>query len=92
MLSGSQTTALSSRIFGTYTILAALVRLYAAYHISNPPVYELALWIHAIAFAHFMSEWLVFRTAAWGRGIAGPVIVSTGSLVWMLSQWGYYVQ
>ena len=90
--SGPETTALSSRLFGTWTIVSAVVRLYAAYNISNPQVYQLAIWAYAIAWVHFMSEWMVFKTAAWGRGLAGPAFISTGSLVWMFSQWDYYVQ
>lgn len=89
--SGSETSALSSRIFGTWTVLSAIIRLYAAYDISNPQLYQLAIWAYAIAWGHFMSEWLLFKTAAWGRGLAGPIFISTGSLVWMLSQWDYYV-
>lgn len=90
--SGSETSALSSRIFGTWTIVSAVIRLYAAYNISNPQLYQLAIWAYAIAWGHFVSEWLIFKTAAWGRGLTGPIFISTGSLVWMLSQWGYYVQ
>lgn len=89
--SGSETTALSSRLFGTWTIVSAIIRLYAAYNISNPQLYQLAIWAYAIAWFHFMSEWMLFKTAVWGRGLAGPVLISTGSLIWMYCQWGYYV-
>jgi Erg28 like protein len=87
----SPATALSSRTFGTWTLQSAIVRLIAAYHISNPQVYQLAFCSYAIAFAHFMSEWLMFRSTRWGRGLVGPVLVSTASLVWMYLQWDYYV-
>lgn len=83
---------LSSRIFGTWTFLSSVIRLYAAYNISNPQIYQLAMWAYAAAWGHFMSEWLVFGTAKWGKGIAGPAIISNGSLVWMLTQWGFYVR
>ena len=89
--SGLETSALSSRIFGTWTILSAIIRIYTAYNISNPQLYQLAIWAYAIAWVHFMSEWLLFKTAAWGRGLAGPIFISTGNLVRMFSQWGYYV-
>ena len=89
---GTQITAFSSRLFGTWTIISAAIRLYAAYNISNPQLYELAIIAYGVAWIHFMSEWLIFGTAAWGRGLAGPMLISTGSLVWMFSQWGYYVQ
>jgi hypothetical protein len=88
----SPVTPLSARTFGTWTFISSVIRLYAAYHISNPQVYQLALWTYGIAWAHFMSEWWVFGTTKWGAGLAGPVFVSTGSLIWMGLQWGYYVQ
>ncbi|CAK1363711.1 Ergosterol biosynthetic protein 28 [Cercospora beticola] len=83
---------LSARTFGTWTALSSIVRLYAAYHIDNPQVYQLALCTYGIAFAHFFSEWLVFGSAKWGRGLASPVFVSTITTVWMLTQWGNYVK
>lgn len=88
----SPVTPLMSRTFGTWTFLSSVIRMYAAYHIDEPVVYQLALWTYGIAWSHFVSEWLVFRSASWGAGLASPVIVATSSLCWMLSQWGFYVQ
>ncbi|EGP87629.1 unnamed protein product [Zymoseptoria tritici ST99CH_1A5] len=88
----SAVTPLSARTFGTWTGLSSIIRLYAAYNISNPVVYQLALWTYGIAFAHFFSEWLIFGTAKWGRGLGGPVFVSTVTTVWMVAQWGWYVR
>ena len=73
-------------------MIQSIVRLYAAYHISNPQMYQLAYWTYVVAFGHFMSEWWYFKTARWGEGLAGPVIVAPVSLVWMWMQWGYYVR
>ena len=92
MRADRQITALPSRIFGTYTLVSAIIRLYAAYNIENPQLYQLAIFTYAIAWSHFISEWLIFETAAWGRAIAGPMFISTGSLLWMFLQWRYYVQ
>jgi len=88
----SPVTPLSARTFGTWTMVQSIVRLYAAYNIDNSAIYQLAFWTYAIAWGHFMSEWVYFKTARWGAGLAGPVFVATGSLVWMVAQWGYYVQ
>ena len=88
----SPVTPLSARTFGTWTLLSSVIRLYAAYHISNPQVYELAFWSYAIAWAHFGSEWLGFGSTRLGAGLAGPLVVSNASLVWMWSQWGFYVK
>jgi len=89
--STSPATPLSSRTFGTWTLIQSIVRLYAAYNIDNPQIYQMAILTYAVAWLHFMSEWWVFGTARWGRGLAGPVFVATGSLVWMSAQWGYYI-
>lgn len=88
----SPVTALSARTFGTWTAITSIVRLYAAYHINDPAVYELGLWTFGIAFAHFVAEWLIFGTARWGKGLAGPIFVSTGTGAWMLTQWSHYVK
>lgn len=83
---------LSARTFGTWTALSSIIRLYTAYHINDPILYQLCLWTYGLAFAHFFSEWLVFGSAKWGKGLASPVIVSTVTGTWMLAQWGSYVQ
>jgi len=88
----SPVTPLSSRTFGTWTLIQSLIRLYAAYYIDNAQIYQMAFLTYLVAWCHFMSEWQVFGTARWGKGLAGPVIISTGSLVWMWMQWGFYVQ
>jgi len=88
----SPVTPLSARTFGTWTAITAIVRLYAAYHIHDQTYYELALWTFGVAWAHFMSEWLIFKTTSWGSGLAGPVIVSTSSLAWMFLAKDNYVK
>ncbi|KAF3924730.1 hypothetical protein AA313_de0208314 [Arthrobotrys entomopaga] len=54
---------LSSRTFGTWTLLAALIRFYAAYNINNGPVYDICIGTFALAGWHFGTEWLYFGTA-----------------------------
>lgn len=84
-------TPLHARTFGTYTTLASIIRLYAAYNITDPALYQLAMWTYVVAMGHFLSEWFVFRTARWGKGLGGPVVISITGLVWMVLQWGEYV-
>ncbi|KAG8531687.1 uncharacterized protein KY384_003319 [Bacidia gigantensis] len=87
-----QVTPLQSRLFGTWTFVAKLVRLYAAYNIHDPALYQLAVLTYVVAFLHFSSEWLVFGTAKWGRGLAGPILVSVTSLMWMGTQYQFYIK
>ncbi|PVH98951.1 ergosterol biosynthesis protein-like protein [Periconia macrospinosa] len=90
-LQPTQVTPLTGRLFGTWTLLAAVIRLYGAYYISEKPVYELAMAAYAVAWAHFMSEWWVFGTTRWGMPIAGPAFISTGTLAWMVLQREFYL-
>lgn len=88
---GAQVTPLSARTFGTWTFVSALVRLAAAFDATSRPLYLLAFATYAIAFAHFASELLLYRTTSWGSGLMGPAVVSTSSMVWMLWQWDAYI-
>ncbi|KAF3919353.1 hypothetical protein ABW21_db0203883 [Orbilia brochopaga] len=86
-----EVSGLSSRTFGTWTVLAALVRFYAAYNISNPAVYDICVGTFVLAGWHFVSEWLYFGTARLGEGLTGPLIAATTGLTWMLSQRAFYL-
>lgn len=88
----SPVTPLSSRTFGTWCVLQSMVRFYAAYNISNPGMYQMAIGTYAVAWLHFMSEWWIYGTARWGKGIAGPAVIASGSLVWMWMQYDFYVR
>jgi hypothetical protein len=88
----SPATPLSARTFGTWTLLAALIRIYAAHDVSNGGVYGLAFASYAVALAHFTLEWWVYGTTRWTVALAGPVLVSSGSLVWMWLVWDQYVK
>ncbi|KAG9105003.1 ergosterol biosynthesis protein [Ceratobasidium sp. 370] len=84
-------TPLQSRTFGIWTLTAAILRFYCAYHINNKAVYELTMWTYVLAFAHFTSEFLIFRTAGLGAGVLSPFVVSTLSFTWMWKQYDFYV-
>ncbi|CAB5396134.1 unnamed protein product [Rhizophagus irregularis] len=87
-----QVTALSSRTFAIWTLLSAIIRIYAAYNITEVNIYQIAIWTYVIAWLHFISEFFIFRSAKISAGWLSPVIVSTFSLIWMLSQYDYYTQ
>ncbi|ODQ78375.1 hypothetical protein BABINDRAFT_39520 [Babjeviella inositovora NRRL Y-12698] len=86
-----ETTALSARTFGTWTVVSAVIRFYGAYYINNPQVYELTMCSYYIAAFHFASELFFYKTAKWGKGIMGPAIVATTSIIWMNLQKDYYL-
>ncbi|KAF4628991.1 hypothetical protein G7Y89_g9157 [Cudoniella acicularis] len=90
-LAESQVTAFGARMFGTWTALSCVMRLVAAYNITEPSVYYLALCTYFVALSHFASEWLVFGTMKAGRGIAPVLIVPTFSIMWMTTQRNFYL-
>lgn len=82
---------LSARTFGTWTFLSAVVRMYAAYNITTPAVYDLAAWTYGIALVHFVGEWLGFGSAQLKGRFVSPLIVASGTLAWMLTQRDAYL-
>jgi hypothetical protein len=88
--SAAEATALSARLFGTWTLLASVVRTYAAYNIDNKGIYAVALSTYALALAHFTSEWLLYKTMSFAKGLAAPLAVATLTTVWMVAQLGHY--
>ncbi|KAI0536638.1 hypothetical protein GGR58DRAFT_382240 [Xylaria digitata] len=87
-----QVTPLAARLFGTYTFLAAVVRLYASYNLHIAPVYNITIWTYIIALFHFGSEWAVYRSAYLGPPILFPFFFATVGIIWMTSQYSFYVQ
>ncbi|KAL8962801.1 MAG: hypothetical protein Q9193_000854 [Seirophora villosa] len=89
--SEAEVTPFASRLFGSWSFLSALIRLYAAYHIHDAHLYFLALCTYLIVLAHFAGELLVYGTMKVGGGLAPPLFVASTSVVWMLTQWSFYV-
>ncbi|ONH66186.1 Ergosterol biosynthetic protein 28 [Cyberlindnera fabianii] len=86
-----QVTPLSARTFGTWTLISAIIRFYGAYHLRVPQVYQITFASYCIALFHFGTEWLIYKTVKPGKGFAGPAIVATTTVIWMWTQWNYYV-
>jgi hypothetical protein len=88
-----QCTPLAARLFGTWTLVQSLVRLHAAYNLDSAPMYRLALATYVVAFAHFASEFLYFKSmVSIGKPQIFPFILSTVGIVWMLNQYSFYVK
>ncbi|KAH9908324.1 transmembrane domain-containing protein [Xylariomycetidae sp. FL2044] len=87
-----QCTPLAARLFGTYTLISAIVRIYASYHLDLAPVYNIALWTYIVALVHFASEWAVFKTAYLGPPVLFPFFFATVGIAWMASQYSFYVE
>ncbi|KAK2149696.1 hypothetical protein LSH36_441g00021 [Paralvinella palmiformis] len=78
-----QVNALMARIFGVWTLLSAVIRIYCAYDIKNRAVYNLTYFSFVLAFIHFIAECFFYKTAPLTVGVMMPLAVSALSLVWM---------
>lgn len=87
-----QVTPLAARLFGVYTILAGVIRVYGAYRVHDPVLYQLCLFTHVLAATHFTSEIVVFRTLRLGWEHAFPLAAGFGGSIWMALQYGHYVK
>ena len=87
-----QVTPLAGRLFGTYTLVISVVRLYVAYNIASRPMYHLGIMTYVVAWAHFVSELAVFRTQRLGKPQLLPLGFATMGILWMVMQYGFYVE
>ncbi|KAM5538545.1 hypothetical protein V8D89_007878 [Ganoderma adspersum] len=82
---------LQSRTFAIWTLTSAVVRFYAAFNINNKLIYDMALFTYLFAFFHFGSEIFIYRTAKIAPPVLSPIAVAGSSLIWMLTQYDFYV-
>lgn len=87
-----QVTPLAARLFGTYTLVSAIVRLYASYHLEMEPVYMMAMWTYLVALGHFILEGAVYRTYYLGGPQSMPLFFATVGTTWMVMQKDFYVK
>ncbi|EXJ89074.1 hypothetical protein A1O3_02138 [Capronia epimyces CBS 606.96] len=85
-----QVNPLAGRLFGVYTFVAGLLRIYGAYHVENPVAYQLALWGYVVAAVHFTSELLVYKTIRFNGPQGIPFVFASSGVLWMLLQYDYY--
>ncbi|KAI0467482.1 ergosterol biosynthesis protein-like protein Erg28 [Xylaria cf. heliscus] len=81
---------LLARVYGVKNIYTSLIRFYAAYHISNPQVYDLATLTFAGVLFLYAGEVFVFKTAR-VRETVFSFAMSGSALVWMVAQREWYL-
>jgi hypothetical protein len=86
-----QMTPLAARLFAAWTFITGVIRLYTAYDVSNPTLYQLSLLTHVVAASHFLSEFLVFKTCPSSGPLVFPIMAGSTGTVWMALQYAHYV-
>ncbi|KAI9043951.1 Erg28 family protein [Aspergillus affinis] len=83
-------TRLLAHVYGIKNVYSCLIRLYAAYQITNGALYDLALVTFLGVLVLFGSELLVWRTVRIQEGVF-PFITAGVGVVWMVSGRGDYL-
>ncbi|KAJ3572406.1 hypothetical protein NP233_g3108 [Leucocoprinus birnbaumii] len=84
-VSPASVTALQARTFAVWTLTSAVVRFYAAFHIHEKAIYDMALFTYLIAFGHFSTELFIFKTARINAGVLSPTLQPT-NILWIFSR------
>ncbi|CAF9907970.1 MAG: ergosterol biosynthesis protein [Heterodermia speciosa] len=89
--SAAEVTPFAGRLFGSWSLLSCIMRLYTAYNVENKDLYILTLVTYLIVLGHFAGELFVYGTMKIGKGLAPPLFVATTSVIWMLAQSSFYL-
>lgn len=81
---------LLAHTYGVKNIYTGLIRLYAAYYIANPQVYDLAIWTFIGVLFLYATETFIYKTSRLREAIF-PFITSGSALVWMMNQRDWYL-
>ena len=68
-------------MYGTWTFLSSIIRVYAAWKIENYDLYVLAMWTYGVAAVYFSLEASVYKVQD-PRG-KWAILVAVMTLAWM---------
>lgn len=83
-------TAVLAHTYGAKNVYTGLIRAYAAYHITNPQVYALAMWTWAGVLVFYGLQFGVYGTVR-AREATFPFVTAGTGLLWMWAQRGWYL-
>jgi hypothetical protein len=82
--------ALLAHVYGIKNLYTGAIRLYAAYHITNGPLYDLATFTFIGVLILYISEAFIYRHSRVGESFI-PYTMAGGGLLWAIQQRAYYV-
>lgn len=84
------TNTLLAHVYAVKNVYSSLIRLYAAFHVANGELYDLAMITFAGVLGLYGTEHLVYGTVRL-REAAIPYVTSVVGLVWMGLQRDWYI-
>jgi hypothetical protein len=76
----------------TSTVAVGLVRVFAAYNLSDPSWYHLQMLVNILGLVHFGMEAFYWKTAQPKGEWFAPVLPALAGLVWSLVQYDHYLK
>ncbi|KAJ3012859.1 UNVERIFIED_CONTAM: ergosterol biosynthesis protein [Siphonaria sp. JEL0065] len=87
-----EATPLCARQMGLWTFTSALIRLYAAYNLSDAIIYQLCMWTFGLALFNFLGEVFYHKTALISSpGVWPALLVSSFGVTFMALNYNEYV-
>ncbi|KAI0160952.1 ergosterol biosynthesis protein-like protein Erg28 [Hypoxylon sp. FL1284] len=81
---------LLAHVYGVKNSYTSIIRLYAAYNLANPLVYDLAVFSFVGVLFLYISEAFVYRTVGL-REACFPYVIAGSCFVWMVFQRDWYL-
>ncbi|KAI0000615.1 ergosterol biosynthesis protein-like protein Erg28 [Xylariaceae sp. FL0662B] len=81
---------LLAHVYGVKNFYTSLIRFYAAYNMSNPLLYDLALMTQVGVLFLYVTEVFVYKNARVREAIF-PYVTAGGGTIWMMMQRDSYV-
>ncbi|KAM7188361.1 hypothetical protein V8F33_010701 [Rhypophila sp. PSN 637] len=75
--------SLTARVYGVKNIYTALIRTYAAYHITNSQLYTLAMFTYLGALGLYATDVFYYKTTK-VREATSTFVLTTSAIVWMV--------
>jgi hypothetical protein len=80
-----------AHVYAAHNMYTGLIRFYAAYDISNPALYSLALWTYVGVLLLYGSELVVWRTVRLREAVI-PLVTAGVGITWMVAQKDWYLR
>lgn len=81
---------LLAHVYGVKNFYTSLIRFYAAYNISNPLMYDLAIWTFVGVLFLYITEVVIYKTTRL-REASFPFVIAGTGFLWMMLQRDWYL-
>ncbi|KAI0110169.1 ergosterol biosynthesis protein-like protein Erg28 [Daldinia grandis] len=82
--------SLLAHVYGVKNLYTSMIRIYAAYYITNPQVYDLAVGTFVGVLFLYVTEVFIYKSARL-REASFPYVIAGTGLIWMVLERDWYL-